>query len=56
MLLTGCSREPPRKIVLIGGAKSEAAGRHDEPDGIRALQAARLNSVQIQALGRDRTQ
>jgi hypothetical protein len=38
-LLAGCGREPPRKIVLIGGAKSEAPGRHDYPDGIRALQA-----------------
>ncbi|WP_165967451.1 ThuA domain-containing protein [Luteimonas aestuarii] len=38
-LLAGCGREPPRKIVLIGGAASEAPGRHDYPDGIRALQA-----------------
>ena len=38
-LLAGCGREPPRKIVLIGGKKSEAAGRHDYPAGIRALQA-----------------
>lgn len=38
-LLAGCGRESPRKIVLIGGAKSEAPGRHDYPAGIRALQA-----------------
>ncbi|MEL1262890.1 ThuA domain-containing protein [Pseudoxanthomonas putridarboris] len=37
--LPGCDRAPPRKIVLIGGAGSEAPGRHDYPDGIRALEA-----------------
>ncbi|MCW5579734.1 MAG: ThuA domain-containing protein [Luteimonas sp.] len=35
--LAGCVREPLRKIVLIGGAKSEAPGRHDYPDGVRAI-------------------
>ena len=44
LLLAGCGREPPRKIVLIGGAKSEAPGRHDYPDGIRALQALLASS------------
>lgn len=39
-LLVGCHPEPPRKIVLIGGAKSEkSAGLHDYPNGVRALKA-----------------
>ncbi|WP_189644748.1 ThuA domain-containing protein [Luteimonas gilva] len=40
VLLAACNREPPRKVVLIGGAKSEkGAGLHDYPNGIRALEA-----------------
>ena len=29
--------DSPRKIVLIGGAKSEGSGRHDYPNAIRVL-------------------
>ena len=32
--------DAPRKIVLIGGAKSEGPGRHDYPNAIRVLDAA----------------
>ena len=39
MLAAACDRAPPRRVLLIGGADSEAAGRHDYPDGVRALQA-----------------
>lgn len=39
LLLSACERTPPRKVVLIGGADSEGPGRHDYPQGIRALQA-----------------
>lgn len=38
-VLAGCARPPVRTIALIGGSTSEAPGRHDYPDGIRALQA-----------------
>lgn len=38
VLLAACDRVPPRKIVIIGGADSEGPGRHDYPDGVRALQ------------------
>lgn len=38
-LLAACAQPAPVKIVLIGGARSEAPGRHDYPDGIRGLQA-----------------
>lgn len=47
LLLVGCMREPPRKIVLIGGADSEGPGRHDYPDGVRALQALLEASPQL---------
>jgi len=43
-VLAGCAREPPRKIVLIGGAGSEGPGRHAYPDGIRALQGLLASS------------
>lgn len=34
----GAQAEPPRKVVLIGGVKSEkGAGLHDYPNGVRAL-------------------
>ncbi|MFT3763251.1 MAG: ThuA domain-containing protein [Pseudoxanthomonas sp.] len=39
LLLSACERASPRKVVLIGGADSEGPGRHDYPQGIRALQA-----------------
>ena len=39
VLLAACDRAPPRKIVIIGGADSEGPGRHDYPDGVRALQS-----------------
>ncbi len=38
-LLIACHKDPPKKIVLIGGTKSEGPGRHDYPNGIRALKA-----------------
>ncbi|HJR72137.1 MAG TPA: ThuA domain-containing protein [Luteimonas sp.] len=38
--LTACNKEPPRKVVLIGGAKGEkGAGLHDYPNGVRALKS-----------------
>lgn len=39
LLLAACERTSPRKVVLIGGAKSEGPGRHDYPNGVRALRA-----------------
>lgn len=47
LLLIACTREPPRKIVLIGGADSEGPGRHDYPQGVRALQALLESSPQL---------
>ena len=37
MLAVGCLYAAPRKIVLIGGAKSEGPARHDYGNGIRLL-------------------
>lgn len=43
MLLSSCATPrgdaAPRRIVLIGGVKSEGPGRHDYPDGIRQLKS-----------------
>lgn len=39
LLLAACGASRSHKIVLIGGEKSEGPGRHDYPNGIRALQA-----------------
>lgn len=39
-ILGGCKSDPPRKVVLIGGPKSEKGeGLHDYPNGVRALKA-----------------
>jgi len=38
-LIVACSRYAPRKIVLIGGAKSEGSGRHDYANGVRVPKA-----------------
>lgn len=35
---TAASEPAPRKIVLIGGTKSEGPARHDYPNGIRLIQ------------------
>jgi type 1 glutamine amidotransferase len=40
----------PRKVVLIGGAKSEGPGRHDYPNGIRALERLLSSSPDFQAV------
>jgi quercetin dioxygenase-like cupin family protein len=40
--------DSPRKIVLIGGAKSEAAGRHDYPNAIRVLERLLKSSPELQ--------
>lgn len=39
VLLAGCTNDANRKIVLIGGAKSEGAGRHEYTAGVRALES-----------------
>ena len=44
LLLGGCTRETPRRVVLIGGADSEGPGRHDYPQGVRALEALLASS------------
>ncbi|KRD34690.1 hypothetical protein ASE35_08080 [Lysobacter sp. Root916] len=38
VLLSACA-EPPRTVVIIGGAASEGPGKHDYPQGVRKLQA-----------------
>ncbi len=40
--------DEPRKIVLIGGIKSEAAGRHDYPNAVRALERLLESSPDLQ--------
>lgn len=37
--VSGCGKDPPRKVILIGGVKSEGPARHDYPNGIRVLKA-----------------
>jgi len=49
---TAAAREPPYRIVLIGGAKSEGPARHDYPDGIRLLKAFLESSPEVQAMGK----
>lgn len=40
----------PRRIVLIGGAKSEGAAQHDYPNGVRVLEAILESSPDVQAI------
>ncbi|MCL1635099.1 ThuA domain-containing protein [Luteimonas sp. SX5] len=47
-LLVACHKEPPKKIVLIGGAKSEGPARHDYPNGVRILKAILESSPDAQ--------
>lgn len=42
--------DSPRKIVLIGGAKSEGSGRHDYPSGIRVLARLLKSSPELPGL------
>jgi type 1 glutamine amidotransferase len=42
--------DAPRKIVLIGGAKSEGAGRHDYPNAIRVLERLLKSSPELPGL------
>src|SRR5687767_9508600 len=42
--------DPPRKIVLIGGMKSEGVGRHDYPSGIRVLARLLKSSPELPGL------
>ena len=42
--------DTPRKIVLIGGAKSESAGRHDYPNAIRVLARLLKSSPDLSGL------
>lgn len=35
----GCDRKAPRKVVVVGGVKSEGPARHDYPNGVRVLKA-----------------
>lgn len=44
LVLGACESEPPRKVVLIGGAGSEGAGRHDYANGVRALETILASS------------
>lgn len=39
-----------RRIILIGGVKSEAAGQHDYPNGVRLLKAFLDSSPDVQAI------
>jgi hypothetical protein len=39
-----------RKIVLIGGAKSEGSGRHDYPSAIRVLERLLRSSPELRGL------
>jgi len=52
--LVACSAsvaaDSPRKIVLIGGAKSEGAGRHDYPSAIRVLERLLRSSPELPGL------
>jgi quercetin dioxygenase-like cupin family protein/type 1 glutamine amidotransferase len=41
--------DAPRKIVLIGGTKSEGPGRHDYPNGIRVLERLLTSSPDLQS-------
>jgi quercetin dioxygenase-like cupin family protein len=49
--LVACSAsmaaDSPRKIVLIGGAKSEGSGRHDYPNAIRVLERLLRSSPEL---------
>ena len=40
----------PRKIVLIGGTKSEGPGRHDYPNAIRVLDRLLTSSPDLQSI------
>jgi quercetin dioxygenase-like cupin family protein len=40
--------DSPRRIVLIGGAKSEGSGRHDYPNAIRVLERLLKSSPELQ--------
>jgi quercetin dioxygenase-like cupin family protein/type 1 glutamine amidotransferase len=40
--------DAPRKIVLIGGAKSEGPGRHDYPNAVRVLERLLKSSPDLQ--------
>jgi quercetin dioxygenase-like cupin family protein len=42
--------DSPRKIVLIGGAKSEGSGRHDYPSAIRVLERLLRSSPELPGL------
>ena len=42
--------DPSRKVVLIGGTKSEGAGRHDYPSGIRVLARLLKSSPELPGL------
>ena len=48
VFLTACNRDTPKKIVLIGGAKSEGPARHDYPNGIRVLKTILESSPDAQ--------
>jgi quercetin dioxygenase-like cupin family protein/ribosome modulation factor len=52
--LVACSAsvaaDSPRKIVLIGGAKSEGSGRHDYPSAIRVLERLLRSSPELPGL------
>jgi quercetin dioxygenase-like cupin family protein len=41
--------DSPRKIVLIGGAKSGSSGRHDYPNAIRVLERLLKSSPELQS-------
>ncbi len=44
-----CDGHASRKIILIGGAKSEGPARHDYPDGVRLLKAFLESSPDMNA-------
>lgn len=46
----GSAADLSRKILLIGGVKSEGPGRHDYPNGIRALERLLKSSPNLQTV------
>lgn len=49
LAVTAAAAEP-RRIVLIGGVKSEGAAQHDYPNGVRVLEAILESSPDVQAI------
>ena len=50
-MCAGCGRDAPRKVLLIGGTKSEGPARHDYPNGIRLLKGLLESSSDLKGHG-----